>query len=97
AALFHAVEHQALAGIMAERAGISVPRVDRIVRAGSTALLVMEWADGSAGPPASRPDRRRPARAAVGGGGQAAPGRDRAPVAAGRQRDGRPGRTAHDR
>jgi undecaprenyl-diphosphatase len=46
ASLFQAVERQALAGVMAERAGVSVPRVDRIVRAGDTALLVMEWVDG---------------------------------------------------
>jgi undecaprenyl-diphosphatase len=31
---------------MAERAGVSVPGVDRIVRAGDTALLVMELVDG---------------------------------------------------
>src|SRR5207244_3827693 len=47
ATLFQAVEHQALAGVMAERAGVVVPGVDRVVKAGSTALLVMEWADGS--------------------------------------------------
>ena len=46
ASLFHAVEHQALVGLMAERAGVSVPGVDRIVRAGDTALLVMPWVDG---------------------------------------------------
>ena len=46
ASLFQAVERQALAGVMAERAGVSVPGVDRIVRAGDTALLVLEWADG---------------------------------------------------
>jgi uncharacterized membrane protein YbhN (UPF0104 family) len=46
ASLFHAVERQALAGVMAKRAGVSVPGVDRIVRAGETALLVMEWVDG---------------------------------------------------
>ena len=46
ASLFQAVERQALAGVMAERAGVSVPGVDRIVRAGDTALLVMEWVDG---------------------------------------------------
>jgi undecaprenyl-diphosphatase len=46
ASLFQAVERQALVGVMAERAGVSVPRVDRIVRAGDTALLVMELADG---------------------------------------------------
>ena len=32
---------------MAERAGVTVPRVDRVVRAGDgTALLVMDWVDG---------------------------------------------------
>ena len=46
ASLFQAVERQALVGVMAERAGVSVPRVDRIVRAGDTALLVLEWVDG---------------------------------------------------
>jgi glycosyltransferase 2 family protein len=46
ASLFQAVERQALVGVMAERAGVSVPRVDRIVRAGDTALLVMERVDG---------------------------------------------------
>ena len=46
ASLFHAVERQALIGVMAERAGVSAPGVDRIVRAGDTALLVMEWVDG---------------------------------------------------
>ncbi len=46
ASLFQAVEHQALVGVMAERAGVSVPGVDRIVRAGDTALLVLEWVDG---------------------------------------------------
>jgi uncharacterized protein (TIRG00374 family) len=46
ASLFQAVEHQALAGVMAERAGVDVPSVDRVVRAGDTALLAMEWVDG---------------------------------------------------
>ncbi len=46
ASLFQAVEHQALVGLMAERAGVFVPRVDRVVRADGTALLVMEWVDG---------------------------------------------------
>jgi len=46
ASLFQAVERRALAGVMAERAGVSVPGVDRIVRAGDTALLVTEWVDG---------------------------------------------------
>jgi membrane-associated phospholipid phosphatase len=35
-----------LAGLMAERAGVSVPGVDRVVRTGDTVLLVMPWADG---------------------------------------------------
>src|SRR6476620_4337293 len=48
ASLLHAVEHQALVGLMAERAGVSAPGVDRVVRAGDTALLVMPWADGCA-------------------------------------------------
>jgi undecaprenyl-diphosphatase len=48
ASLFHAVEHQALVGVMAERAGVFVPSVERVIRAGDgTALLVMEWVDGS--------------------------------------------------
>ena len=47
ASLFHAVEHQALVGVMAERAGVFAPGVDRVVRAGDTALLAMEWVDGS--------------------------------------------------
>jgi hypothetical protein len=31
---------------MAERAGVSAPGVDRVVRAGDTVLLVMPWAGG---------------------------------------------------
>jgi glycosyltransferase 2 family protein len=46
ASLLHAVEHQALVGLMAERAGVSAPGVDRVVRAGDTVLLVMPWAAG---------------------------------------------------
>jgi glycosyltransferase 2 family protein len=46
ASLVHAVEHQALVGLMAERAGVSAPGVDRVVRAGDTVLLVMPWAGG---------------------------------------------------
>src|SRR5690349_6249551 len=46
ASLFHAVEHQALVGLMAERAGVSAPGVDRVVRAGDAVLLVMPWAGG---------------------------------------------------
>jgi glycosyltransferase 2 family protein len=47
ASLFQAVEHQALVGVMAERVGVDVPGVVRVVRAGDTALLAMEWVDGS--------------------------------------------------
>ncbi|HEV8219099.1 MAG TPA: lysylphosphatidylglycerol synthase domain-containing protein [Streptosporangiaceae bacterium] len=46
ASLLHAVEHQALVGLMAERAGVSAPGVDRVVRAGDTVLLVMPWTGG---------------------------------------------------
>jgi glycosyltransferase 2 family protein len=47
ASLFQAVEHQALVGVMAERAGLLVPSVDRVVTVGGdTALLVMDWVDG---------------------------------------------------
>ena len=46
ASLFQAVEHEALVGVMAERAGVDVPGVDRVIRAGDTALLVMEWVEG---------------------------------------------------
>lgn len=46
ASLFQAVEHQALVGVMAERGGVQVPSVDRVVRADDgTALLVMDWLD----------------------------------------------------
>jgi len=45
--VIQAAEHQALAGIVAERAGVRVPRVERVVKAADgTALLVMERADG---------------------------------------------------
>jgi len=47
ASLIQAVEHQALVGVMAERAGVCAPSVERIVRADDgSALLVMEWVDG---------------------------------------------------
>jgi undecaprenyl-diphosphatase len=48
ASLFHTVEHQALVGVMAERAGVLVPHVQRVIKAGGdTAFLVMDWVDGS--------------------------------------------------
>ena len=47
ATLFQAVEHQGMAGVMAERAGVLVPGVDRVIKAGGdTALLVLDWVDG---------------------------------------------------
>jgi len=52
-----AVEHQALVGVMAERAGVRVPRVERVIKADDgTALLVMEQVDGQSlgQPPAER-------------------------------------------
>jgi len=48
ASVIRAVEHQALIAVMAERAGVRVPRVDQVIKAGGgTALLVMERVDGS--------------------------------------------------
>jgi glycosyltransferase 2 family protein len=44
--LFQAVEHQALVGVMAERAGVVVPGVERVIKTGDTALLVLDWVDG---------------------------------------------------
>ncbi|MGH3255188.1 MAG: lysylphosphatidylglycerol synthase domain-containing protein [Streptosporangiaceae bacterium] len=47
ASAIRAVEHQALVGVMAERAGVRVPRVERVIKADDgTALLVMERVDG---------------------------------------------------
>jgi glycosyltransferase 2 family protein len=48
ASLRQAVEHQALVGLLAERAGVDVPRVHGVVVApGGTALLVMDLVPGS--------------------------------------------------
>src|SRR5580692_81198 len=48
ASVVRAVEHQALIAVMAERAGVRVPRVDRVIKAGGgTALLVMDQIAGS--------------------------------------------------
>jgi undecaprenyl-diphosphatase len=48
ASLRQAVEHQALVGVMAERAGVDVPRVHGVVVApGGTGLLVMDLVPGS--------------------------------------------------
>jgi undecaprenyl-diphosphatase len=47
ASLAQAVEHQALVAVMAERAGVRCPRVDRVIKAADgSALLVMERIDG---------------------------------------------------
>ena len=49
ASLIQAVEHQALVALMAERAGVQVPRVDRVIRApDGTVLLAMDRIDGRA-------------------------------------------------
>ncbi len=46
--VLRAVEHQALVAVLAERAGVRVPRIDRVIKAGGgTALLAMERVDGS--------------------------------------------------
>jgi uncharacterized protein (TIRG00374 family) len=47
ASVTRAVEHQALIAVMAERAGVRVPRVDQVIKAGGgTALLVMDRVAG---------------------------------------------------
>ncbi len=48
ASVIRAVEHQALVGMSAERAGVRVPSVERVIKAGDgTVLLVMERIDGT--------------------------------------------------
>ena len=48
ASLIQAVEHQALAAVMAERAGVAVPAVRQVIKTGDgSALLVMDRVDGS--------------------------------------------------
>ncbi len=48
ASLIQAVEHQALAAVMAERAGVTVPAIRQVIKAADgTALLVMERVTGS--------------------------------------------------
>ena len=45
--LRQAVEHQALVAVMAERAGVRVPRVERVAEAGDgSAMVVMDLVDG---------------------------------------------------
>ena len=49
ASLIQAVEHQALAAVMAERAGVTVPAVRQVIKtADGSALLAMDRVDGSA-------------------------------------------------
>jgi undecaprenyl-diphosphatase len=48
ASVIRAAEHQALIGLIAERAGVRVPSVEKVTKAdGGTALLVTERVDGS--------------------------------------------------
>lgn len=48
ASVIRAVEHQALVGMSAERAGVRVPSAERVIKAGDgTVLLVMERIDGT--------------------------------------------------
>ncbi len=47
ASLFKAVEHEALLGVMAERAGVAVPHIGQVIRAGDgSVLLTMELVAG---------------------------------------------------
>ena len=48
ASLFRAVEHEALLGVMAERAGVAVPHVGQVIRAGDgSVLLTMDLVAGT--------------------------------------------------
>ena len=47
ASLFKAVEHEALLGVMAERAGVAVPRVGQVIRADGSVLLTMDLVAGT--------------------------------------------------
>jgi undecaprenyl-diphosphatase len=46
ASLFKAVEHEALLAVMAERAGVAVPHIGQVVRAGGSVLLTMDLVAG---------------------------------------------------
>ena len=91
ASLIQAVEHQALVALMAERAGVHVPPVDQVIKTpDGTVLLAMERVDGRAlDQVPARQISGEPAPATVGRGGPDPSRRDRAPVPAGGQRDGR--------
>ena len=90
ASLIQAVEHQALAAVMAERAGVAVPAVRQVIKtADGSALLAMD----TRGRQLPRPDprarhQRHDAAGAVETGGWAAPGENRAPLAADGQHRG---------
>jgi uncharacterized protein (TIRG00374 family) len=48
ASLIQAAEHQALVAVMAERAGVAVPAIHQVIKAGDgSALLAMDLVDGS--------------------------------------------------
>ena len=94
ASLFKAVEHEALLGVMAERAGVAVPHVGQVIRAGDgSVLLTMDLVAGTSldQVPADRITDQLAAEP-VARGRPAAPGQDRAPVAARQQHHDRPGR-----
>ena len=99
ASLIQAVEHQALAAVMAERAGVAVPAVRQVIKtADGSALLAMERVDGSSLDRIPvQAHQRHDAPGAVETGGWAAPGENRAPLAAGGQHRGRPYWPALDR
>ena len=94
ASLFKAVEHEALLGVMAERAGVTVPHVGQVIRAGDgSVLLTMDLVAGTVpGRGPGRPDHRSARPGPVARGRPAASGQDRAPVAARQQHHDRPGR-----
>ena len=60
ASLFQAVEHQALVGVMAERAGVIVPGVQRVIKAGDDTALAGHGVGGRqpAGAASGRADHR---------------------------------------
>ena len=94
ASLVRAVEHEALVAVMAERAEVAVPHVGQVIKAGDgSVLLTMELMSGRSldGIPADSITDEL-ARAVWREVGQAAPGQDRAPVAARRQHHDRPER-----
>ena len=93
ASLLAAVEHEALLGVMAERAGVAVPHVGHVVKASDgSVLLTMEAVAGQSldEVPADRITDQL-ARSLWGEVGRPAPGQDRAPVTAWHQHHDQPG------